>query len=579
MTRIQFWLSTSGASLLEFALFDVVDGRYRFLASGSAPTTAYAPYKDISEGLRLALEQLQSVTGRKLVGPDEKLIAPTAPDGTGVDMIAVTVSAGPPIKVVVMGLLDEVSLESARNLAATTYAKVVDTISLNDRRKTAQQLDAILRIRPDLIVAAGGTDGGASQSVIKLLETAGLAAYLLPEGQRPEILFAGNQLLADEIKDTFERFSPMHIAANVRPSLEVEQLEAAQYQLARLNRRIRSRQVQGVKELDSIAGGGLLPTSAALGRIIRFLSKVYGTNKGVLGVDVGSSATSISAAFDGELINRVFPQLGLGTSLSEYLDITSLESVTRWLHLDIHPDDVRQYIYNKWLYPASLPATPETLAIEQALARQAMRTALQKSMGSFPKNTLRYGEELAPWFEPILAMGSVLTHAPNLAQSALLILDGIQPTGVTTLVLDKNHIAASLGAISAINPLVVVQVLESNTFHTLGTVISPVGDARPGTPILRVRMEYDGGGETSLDVKQGTLELLRLPLGKAAQLHLQPLHRYDIGMGGPGRGGRLRVVGGMLGVIVDGRGRPIQMPDDPARRQEMINKWRWMLEC
>jgi hypothetical protein len=94
-----------------------------------------------------------------------------------------------------------------------------------------------------------------------------------------------------------------------------------------------------------------------------------------------------------------------------------------------------------------------------------------------------------------------------------------------------------------------------------------------------VRISYEGGGETSLEVKQGTLEVLQLPLGQAAQLHLQPLHRFDIGMGGPGRGGRLRVVGGALGVIVDARGRPIQLPDDPSRRRELLAKWRWMLGC
>jgi hypothetical protein len=568
-----------GSITTRVALFDVVDSRYRFLASGSAPTTANAPFHDVSEGLRLALDRLQTVTGRVLVGRDERLIVPTAPDGSGVDMVAATASAGAPIKVVVMGLLDDVSLESAKHLAATTYARVIDSISLNDRRKTEERLDAILRIRPDLILAAGGTEGGASQSVLKLLEAAGLAAYLMPESQRPEILFAGNQALRDEVKATFDKLSPMHFATNVRPALEVEQLEAAQYQLARLTRQIRGRQLPGFKELDSIAGGGLLPTPAAFGRVVRFLSKVYGSNKGVLGIDVGASATSIAAAFDGELINRVYPQLGMGRSLKEFLDTSPLESIARWLHLEIHPDDVRQYIYNKWLYPASIPATAESLAIEQALARQAMRVALQKSMSSFPQKALRYGEELTPWFEPILAIGSVLTQAPNLAQTAMMLLDGVQPTGVTTLVLDKNHIAPSLGAVSAVNPLVVVQVLESNTFLTMGTVISPVGDARPGTPILRVRMAYDGGGETTLDVKQGTVEMLQLPLGKAAQLHLQPLHRSDVGMGGPGRGGRLRVVGGTLGVIVDGRGRPLQLPGDPGRRMEMINKWRWMLGC
>jgi hypothetical protein len=208
-----------------------------------------------------------------------------------------------------------------------------------------------------------------------------------------------------------------------------------------------------------------------------------------------------------------------------------------------------------------------------------MQVALKKSAASFPEKMMRYGPDLSPWFEPIIAMGSVMTRAPNLPQAALMLLDGLQPTGVTTLVLDQNHLAPSLGVIAAINPLLVVQVLESNTFLTLGTVISPVGDARPGTPVLRLRMSYAGGGETSLDVKQGTLEMLQLPMGQSAEIHLQPLHRSDIGMGGPGRGGRLHVVGGALGVIVDARGRPLQLPADPAHRREQINKWRWMLGC
>ena len=568
-----------GSITTRLALFDVVDSRYRFLASGSAPSTVNSPFNDISEGIRLAIDRLQTVTGRTLIGADERLIIPATSDGSGVDIVAATISAGPPLRVVIMGLLEDISLESARRLISTTYARIVDTISLSDRRRIEERLDAIVRLRPDLVLVTGGTEGGASQSVLKLLEAVGLAAHLLPDGNRPDVLFAGNQSLRDEVKATFDKRTPLHFATNVRPALEFEQLEAAQYQLARITGYVRARQIPGVKELDNWTGGGLLPTSMALSRIVRFLSKVYNASKGVLGVDIGSSATSMAAAFDGELVSRVYPQLGIGHGLKDFLENCPLDEITRWFHLDVPNDYARQYIYNKALYPASVPAAPEDLAVEGALARQAMRIALKKSVPSFPEKTMRYGPDLAPWFEPIIAMGSVLTRAPNLPQAALMLLDGLQPTGVTTLVLDQNHLAPSLGVIAAINPLLVVQVLESNTFLTLGTVISPVGEARPGAPVLRLRMAYAGGGETTLDVKQGTIELLQLPMGQSAEIHMQPLHRFDIGMGGPGRGGRLRVIGGALGVIVDARGRPLHLPSDPARRRELLSKWRWMMGC
>lgn len=568
-----------GSVTTRAALFDVVDGRYRYLASGSAPTTAYAPISDISEGVRQALDQLQVVTGRRLVGPDERLIIPSMTDGSGVDTVAATLSVGAPLNVVAVGLLEDVSLESVKRLVTTTYARVIESISLNDRRKTEERIDAILRLRPDVILIAGGTNGGASRSVMKLLDAVGLATYLLPQDQRPEILYTGNQALKEEVKSSLEKLGGLHFAANVRPDLETEQMEDAKYRLADLTRNVRLHRLGGVKDLDSWAGGALLPTATAFGRVIQYLSQVYDSAKGVLGVDVGASATVLSAAFAGRLIQGVYPQFGLGQSLAELLNHCTIGEITRWLHLNIHEDDVRHYLQNKALYPASLPATQEDLAIEQALARQMMQLALKRAASSFPAKALRYGEGMLPWFEPIVACGSVLTRAPNLSQSALMLLDGLQPTGVTTLGLDQNHLAASLGAAAAINPILAVQVLEASTLLNLGTVISPIGEARPGTPVLRIRVKYDSGSETTVDVKQGSLEILQLPMGQVAQLHLQPLHRFDVGMGGPGRSGRLRVVGGALGVIIDARGRPLPLIEDSARRQEIIGKWRWMIGC
>jgi len=560
-------------------LFDVVDGRYRFLASGSAPTTAFAPYNDVGEGIRIALDSLQEITGRTLVGEDERLIIPSTPNGAGVDTVAATISAGPPLKILLVGLFEDVSLESARRLAATTYTRIVDSISLNDRRKTENRIDAILRLRPDLVLVTGGTNGGAHQSVLKLMEAVGLANYWLPDNKRFGVLFAGNQELEEEVKATFGRLGPFYLAANLKPEIGVDQQEGAQVRLADIYRSIRNQQISGVQEVDNWAGGGLLPTATSFGRVIRFLSKVYDSSKGVLGVDIGASATTIATAFAGKLVQGVYPHLGLGQGITGLLRQSSIDEIMRWLHLDIPADYVRHYFYNKTIYPGSLPDTPEDLAIEQALARTAMRIAVKEISNSFPRSVMRYGPAVLPWFEPIVATGSVLTRAPNLGQTILMLLDGLQPTGISTLILDQNHLSPAIGVSAAVNPLMAVQILESNTYQNLGTVISPIGNARPGTPILRLRMQIDGKNETSMDIKQGSVQVLELPVGQEAQLNLTPLNRYDVGMGGPGRGGRLRIKGGALGVIIDGRGRPVQLPDDPMRKRELINKWRWMLGC
>jgi hypothetical protein len=576
----------SGSSLLAVdvgevntraVLFDVVEARYRFLAIGTARSTAKSPYNHIGEGINRAITSLEEITGRELIGDDDRLIVPSKLDGSGIDMFVGTISAGPPMRVIAVGLLEDVSLASAKHLISTTYAQVVETLGLNDRKKPEERLDTILSHRPDLIVIAGGTENGATNSVIRLVESVGLACSLMPAEQRPEVLYTGNQKLNPEVESRLGTLTKNYFAPNVRPGLEIEQISPAQIKMAEIYRSILSSRIPGVSDLNEWSGMQLTPTASAFGRIIQFLSKVYDPTKGVLGIDVGASATTIAAAFDGEASLSVYPQYGLGRGVPGLLEEASIDDFQRWIPLEVGDDYIRDYIYNKQIYPSSLPASKEDLAIEQALARQAIRRAISSAEEGFPKGIRRSGPGMLPWFEPIMATGSVLTRAPSTGQSLLTLLDAVQPTSITTMVLDQSNLAAPLGAAAPVNPTLSVQVLESSAFLSLATVITPISNARPGTPILRLRVIYESGDETSFDIKQGAMEALPIPMGEAARLRLQPLHRSDVGMGGPGRGGSVRVVGGALGVVIDARGRPIRLPRDITRRQDLYKKWLWTL--
>ena len=559
-------------------LFDGTNDQYRFIASGMAPTTDGPPYHNAQEGVTAALRQLEEITGRTLLGSNDHIITPTQPDGSGVDAVVATLSAGPDLRVVAVGLLENVSLESARNLARSTYAKIVETISLNDRRRQDARIDAILRARPDLVIIAGGIDGGASQSVQSLLDVIGVSSYLRDKRQRPDVLFAGNNAIKEDVEEMLAHIVDLHIAPNVRPTIQSEQLIPAQNVLADIFQQVRSEQIFGLSEIIQQSTGRMLPTATGLGRVIHFLGRIYDPSKGVLGIDVGASATTVAAASQGKMALQVFPQFGLGTSLKDIFKYIPLEQIVFWLQLDIPEETVRDYIYTKATYPASLPATEQELLIEQAITRQLIRTSVYRTTKSLPFAAKRAAPTLLPWLEPIIVSGSVLTKAPTPGQSLLVLLDGLQPTGITTIVLDKNNLVGPLGAAADINPLLTVQVLESNAFLNLATVIAPVGKTRKGTPILRVHITYRDGEEMTYNVKYGTIEVIPLEMGESAQLHLQPLHRFDVGMGGPGRSGRVQVTGGILGIIVDGRGRPIDLVSQPDRRRETLKRWHWALK-
>ncbi|MBN1305480.1 MAG: glutamate mutase L [Anaerolineales bacterium] len=562
-----------GTASTRAVLFDIVEGSYRFVASGQAPSTAEAPFQDIGSGVKDAIKNLEEVTGHTLLDGGNVII-PTQPDGSGIDTVAAIISAGPVLKTAVVGLLSDVSLYSALRLASTTYTRVVETIGLNDPRLPEEIIDNLIRIKPDLVVIAGGTDGGATRSVQKLLEIVGLSCYLLTNDNRPAILFAGNQEMKKEVSELLGNLSSLlQFGPNIRPSLENEDLGPASRQLAQLQIGILKNQLRGTEELEVWAGGHILPSAYAQGRMIRFLSRAFGAAKGLLGVDIGASATTIAAGFNGDLSLNVYPQFGLGEYLPEILKYTTIEEITQWLPIEIPARLVHDSIYERSLYPTTVPTTKEDQAVTQAIARQALRLAIQAAKQYFPPEAKILREDLLPLFEPIIAGGGILSDARP-GQSLLMLLDALQPVGVTTITLDQNRLLPILGVAGEKNTLLPIQVLESGAFLNTGTVISVISSTSFGTPVLRATLIYNDGNEVNTEIKFGNLEIMPLKQGLTAKLKLQPLRRADVGLG-PGRGGIIPVGGGALGVIIDARGRPIQLPEDPGRRRELIKKWTW----
>jgi len=562
------------------ALFDVVEGAYRFIAAGSAPTTVYAPYRNVTEGFNLAIDNLQQLTGRQLMGSDAQLIIPSHPDGSGVDRCVCTLSAGGPLRVIAVGLLEDVSLQSVQNLIATTYAQVVGSISLNDQKITSQRLDSIIRLQPDMIVIAGGTDGGASHSVAELLEAVGLACYLLPKEQRPEILFAGNQALLEPVKAELAPLASFQGAPNIRPSLEAEQLLPAHKILSDAFRKAKIRRLDGLQILDAQTGGFLMPGAAAFARTIRFIGKdLEHKRRGVLGIDLGAGSTVLAASFGGDQYLDVRATLGMGAGLPALLKQTSLANITRWLDVEVAPAVLQDYIYNKSLFPASLPVTTEELAFELAIACEILRVAIAKARWTPPARLVGAVHGFLPPFESIMVTGSTFAQANSNPRLMLTLLNAIQPVGWTTFVLDQNQLAGMLGAAAEVAPLLTVQGLrDASSFVNLGMVIAPVGRANPGDPVIRVQIKYSDGSETENEIKYGTIDMIHLPPGQTATVKLQPLHGFDIGMGLPGRGGTMKNVSGSeMGLVVDARGRSLGLPEDGFARRELLKKWLSML--
>ncbi|HET90516.1 MAG TPA: hypothetical protein ENN99_07240 [Chloroflexi bacterium] len=571
-------LADCGTVATKVVLIERVSGQYRFVAQSETPTTVEYPWSDAAEGVRHAIDQVGAVTGRRFLDAGGDVILPEQAGRQGVDVFAATASASQPLEVVLGGLVRDLSVASAERAAAGTYSLVKAILSSDSQTggmREEEQVRIIRETAPDVICIAGGTDGGATLPVLELVKGVALACSMMDPVMRPRLLYAGNAQLRKRVVNFVEGQTELRVADNVRPTLTHENLISAQTELDAFYVQNKMGLLPGIESLGSWSSVPLTPTATAFNRLVQYLWHLGDPVKGVIGVDVGAANTTISAVFDG------WPYLtingGMGTAFGGRQLVTKKGTgvITRWLPEPMDDETVMGMLLNKEMHPVSMYQLPRQLRVGQALAREVIRAALALARPGWEPGAAQPYPHLLPLCDTILVSGGVLRHTPRPGQIALMILDALEPIGVTTMVLDLYGMAPALGCVAAVNPLAAVEALDSGALVNLATVVTPIGRARRGDLILRVKVAYDDGSNFDVEVHYGDLEVLPLLPDQEAVLELRPLRRFDVGLGGPGKAGKRRISGGLAGLIIDARGRPLRFLRDPEQRQNQMRQWLW----
>jgi hypothetical protein len=112
----------------------------------------------------------------------------------------------------------------------------------------------------------------------------------------------------------------------------------------------------------------------------------------------------------------------------------------------------------------------------------------------------------------------------------------------------------------------------------LATCVVALGGGRPGETAVEAELKEVGGETRRVVVQHGQIGRLALAPGRGGTLMVQPADGVRIGSNPAGKQalsnpGEIR--GSALGVIIDARGRPLRLPDDPLTRQERL--WDWLV--
>lgn len=591
--EMQYILVTDvGSTTTKARFFHMMDGEWRFLVAGETPTTVEAPYEDVTMGVRNAVREVEEMTHHKILSPDGSGIVVPYDGDVGVDLYCTTSSAGGGLQMMVSGLIKMMTAESANRAALGAGAIVMDVMACDDGRQIHQKIQRIRSLRPDMILMAGGTDGGASARVIEIVEfiKAAEPKPRLGVGYQLPIVYAGNKDIRSQIKKLMSEEFALEIVDNIRPVLEVENAEPARQAVHELFMEHVMSHAPGYNKLMKWTEVDIMPTPAGEGMAMQLIADTFKEN--VLGVGLGGATTNVYSIINDRFVRSVSANLGMSYSVTNVMKEAGIDKIMRWLPFGLDVEEISSRLMNKMIRPTTIPQTLEDLIVEHSVAREALRLGLhhhrtiatrlkgiqvQRTISDLFDQALEETYVKMMDIDIIAGTGGLLSHAPRRIQSMLILTDAWQPEGVTKMFQDSVFMMPHLGVLSTVYRDAAWNIFDKDCLIRLGTIIAPSGTAKPGEAVMTVKLTMPDGEIVEEELEFGEIRRIHLAERQEAEAVITPAKHFDMGEG-PKRSVTSTVMGGVGGLLLDARGRPISLPEEDGARKELLLNWFKVLE-
>lgn len=569
-----------GSTTTKALLFEKTEEGWRQTYRGEAPTTVEEPMQDVTIGALSAFKEIEELSGRKIIsdslGNAHPFIITEEKKEEGVDLYLSTSSAGGGLQMLVFGVVNTISAESAERAALGAGAIVLETIASNDKRQEFEIIERIRHLKPDIVLLSGGVEGG---SVNHVVEAAELLRSANPKPRFGEtlslpVVFAGNSKAKDSVFEILEPISKIKAVSNLRPELDVENLAPARDAIHEFFLSHVMSHSPGYGKLLKWTPIDIMPTPGAVGEMI----EAYANNKNisVLCADIGGATTDIFSVFknrdDNFVFNRtVSANLGMSYSISQVLLEAGVSNLKRWLPYKIKDSDFRDRLRNKMIRPTTIPQTLEDLFLEQAVCREALSLALEHHLelavglsgkqqersiaDVFSQSKTRESLVNLKELDLVIGSGGVLSHAPNRLGAALMMLDGFELEGLTEIAVDSIFMLPHLGVLSKVNLEAASEIFEKDCIIKICHAISPIfsNKIKEGIVIADVYINEMLEGK----IVSGSLDHLEFHPNQKIRLKIVPKNKtVDCGAG-PGIIFKKNIITGDIGFLFDGRNRPI----------------------
>lgn len=478
---------------------------------------------------------------------------------------------------VITGVIGNISGESAQRAALGAGALLIDTFSKDDRRPEYKKIAAMRSMKPDILLMSGGTDGGATSQVIEMAEIIQKsdikprygADYSLP------LIYAGNVSIQEQVDNILgENGYALKMVENVRPLINKENLGPARESIYDAYMEHVIIHSPGYPKLATWTDERIVPSQAMVGKMLYEYAVQNGVN--LIAADIGGDTTDIYSVYNGVFNRSLNAGIGLTYGISNILKEAGINKVLRWLPAMMDERSVRNIIGNMMIKPPQHLSSEEQL-IQASLAREAIRLGVEghkviasRLKGVITERTLSdmFDQALEPTLlnmmktQVVMGKGDAF-NGKTIENSMIILMDAVQPEGVTELYLDPDNMATSLGNMLKHDNQTALDLYSNYGLQFLGTSIAPSGKIADGQEALRLEFNNSQGVKVSHTFNYGELTVIPLKDMETIELNMIPT-RLDLGAG-RGKVVKKIVRSGKLGLIIDTRGRPMEKPRQPVK--------------
>jgi uncharacterized protein (TIGR01319 family) len=433
------------------------------IGRAQAPTTIDT---DVALGLDQAIARLVEQAGRAELRNASRIASSSAAGG---------------LRLVVCGLVPRLTSEAARRAALGAGAKIVGRYSYTLSRADVAEIE---RLAPDILLLAGGTDGGDAKVVIDNARSFAASRIDCP------FVVAANRAAADDVVEILARGGKtVRKVANVMPEFGRLEVEGAREAIREvfIERIVKAK---GLDRVQQTMARPIIPTPMAVLQGAELLAKGHGSESGMgdlMLVDVGGATTDVDSIASGDptdpsVMARGLPEpyakrtvegdLGIRFNAGHILE--SAGAPTLMQHARIGEEestrvDLAGHVATLGARVQTLPDSDAGYRIDTALARAAVEIAVRRHAGAIEHVhmvdgdvAIQTGKDLRN-VAVVVGTGGILAHGRN----PRYVIEGacysdrdplsLRPRAPELLV-DTEYIFYAMGLLAAAAPEVAVRL-------------------------------------------------------------------------------------------------------------------------